>query len=1168
MLAVLFTGSVHAQSTFATLLGTVKDASGAVISGATVEAVNTGTSAHRTMVTDASGSFSFLNLEIGKYSLTVTAPGFEKYSLPELVLTARESRHIDATLALGTESQTVTVVEQLQNVITTESSNLAETKVGDELVELPVAIYSRSAGSTSPISTLTTESGVQTDDSGNLAVMGTTPALMSVTIDGISSVGVEFSGPVSEMFPSFNSIEEIRVSESNNNAEFSGVADITTVSKAGTNQYHGGIFENHENTVLNAGNPFGAKPKIIMNDFGATLGGRLTIPHLYDGRDRTFFFASYEGLRLPRETPFVESVPSLEMRNGNLVNYLAGQGISTIYNADGTPIADPSNVPVSPIAANVIKYLFPLPNTGDPSAYSNNYAVNIPAPVSTNQGDIRLDKVLSSRQSIFVRFSYKNRQVVTAPVTNCGTACGTSGDLLFGGFNTPEIDEGLTLAHNYQLSASLINEFRAGYNAQHSSTTQGFSTQQVLNETGITVPQVNTAWAESPNIVITGFAPTGGSNPTRQRGQIIQALDNLSWTRGNHAFKFGADVKRMTDHDDNAFGNYSSGWYVFDSSSPVGTTVGDPYTAFLQGFPDYTQASTVNKPTQQGRGYAYAFYAQDDWKATPNLTLNIGLRYELHPPLKEVNGNTAFFLPDYTGTVNGQTVNGAMVVPNQQALAANDPLLEQAITPTPILTAQQAHLPQTLRFTDKTDWGPRVGFAWRPYGNDKTVLRGGWGRFLETPLGFSLVAGWAVNSSYTGYYPQAYQADGVTPALSLANAFPAATLSDGVTPCPTSGTAICSTTGSAGYYYAFPIHYKDPSVQQWNMTLEQDLGHGVGLRLSYTGSHGANLEEMVDLNQVAPNKYGYYNVSPDAPVDPASHSCIADGTGNQVADHRPYPCWSVIQSVANVGESNYNGMTAELSKHSGKGLQYDISYMWTRDLSDEAGAIPTGFVGSGGNFLTDRNHPGLDYGNVEYDRKHRFLATWLYDLPFGKGGRWLTGAGAANMLVGGWELAGVAVLQTGPFLTPSESTYDPANTNILSTVLGARPDRVAGTQVYASHKSTAQWLNPNAFNYTDLTQYSGGQPTGIGIGRFGTAPVGGFAGPGTENFSLSVLKTVHFTEHASLQLGLAAANVLNHRNYEPPSTAVDQAGFGTITALQTAEGAGPRSLQLSGRITF
>lgn len=306
---------LRAQSTFGTILGTVRDATTAVVPGATITLTNKGTNTQRTATSDGSGEFTLSNIDVGNYSMAITAPGFEKYSLPEISLTARESRRIDASLKLGQADQTVTVEELAQNVITTEVSNLAETKVGEELVSLPVAIYSRSTGSTSPISTLTTEAGVQTDDGGNLEVMGATPALLSVTIDGISSVGVEYSGPINEMFPSFNSIEEIRVSESNNNAEFSGVADITTVSKAGTGKYHGGVFENLQNTALNAGNPFQtSKTKIIMNDFGGTLGGPVSLPHLYNGHDRSFFFASFEALRLPRETPIVTSVPSLAMR--------------------------------------------------------------------------------------------------------------------------------------------------------------------------------------------------------------------------------------------------------------------------------------------------------------------------------------------------------------------------------------------------------------------------------------------------------------------------------------------------------------------------------------------------------------------------------------------------------------------------------------------------------------------------------------------------------------------------------------------------------------------------------------------------------------------------------------------------------------------------------------
>ena len=428
--------------------------------------------------------------------------------------------------------------------------------------------------------------------------------------------------------------------------------------------------------------------------------------------------------------------------------------------------------------------------------------------------------------------------------------------------------------------------------------------------------------------------------------------------------------------------------------------------------------------------------------------------------------------------------------------------------------------------------------------NDKTVIRGGWGNFIESPLGFSLVSGWAVHSSYVATYNQGYQSDGVTPLLSFANPF---------------NTSAGSGAGTAGFYYAFPIHYHDPNVQQWNLTLEQDFGHSIGARFSYTASHGQNLETMVDLNQVPANPYGYFNTQPGAA---STAACVTDG-GSYVDDHRPYPCWSVIQSVTNQAESNYNSGAVEISRHSGKSLTFDASYTFTRDLSNAGGATPNAFAVAGGTYLTDRFHPGLDYGNVIYDRRHRFLVTYLYELPFGHGQAWLNSTSPLNRIVGDWQLAGVTVLQSGPFLTPYEQSVDPANTNILTTVGQARPDELHNVSLYAPHRTTAQWLNPNAFPYMNLQNADGN-----GIGRFGNAPVGGVVGPGTEIFSMSLMKNFAITENSRFQFGLEAANVLNHRNYEPPNMQVDSSAFGSITALQTVEGAGPRSLELSGRITF
>jgi hypothetical protein len=265
----------------------------------------------------------------------------------------------------------------------------------------------------------------------------------------------------------------------------------------------------------------------------------------------------------------------------------------------------------------------------------------------------------------------------------------------------------------------------------------------------------------------------------------------------------------------------------------------------------------------------------------------------------------------------------------------------------------------------------------------------------------------------------------------------------------------------------------------------------------------------------------------------------------------------------NAAVSNYNSATVEVSRHSGKSLTFDASYTFTRDLSNAGGATPSAFAVSGGSFLTDRFHPGLDYGNVIYDRAHRLLVIYLYDLPFGHGQPWLSSGSALNRLAGGWQLGGVTIIQSGPFLTPYEDSIDPANTNILTTIGQTRTDQLTGVSLYAPHRTTTQWLNPDAFPYLKLQT-----PAGNGIGRFGNAPVGGVVGPGTANFSLSLMKNFALCKSSKIQFGVEAANVFNHRNYEPPNMQADSSGFGSITALQTAEGAGPRSLELSGRITF
>src|SRR6059036_3756220 len=399
-----------AQSTFGQFVGTVKDPSGAVIPGVMVTVKNLGTSATRTAVADETGSYTVVNLEPGDYEITMEAAGFQKFTRTNLQLLARQTVRVDGVMPLQSQAQVVEVSTEAVAPTSTEVSNISETKLGRELIDLPIALGSRATGSTSAFSTLTTQPGVEIDNDGYISVAGANRDMLSVTIDGISTMSARNSAPIAELFPSFDGISEIRVSEVNNTAEFGGISDVTTISKSGSNQFHGGIFENHQNSAFAARNPFSSKvPKLIMDDFGAFGGGPIR-------KDRTFFFADYEGLRLPLQQVLVQSVPSLALRRGDLSVYR-----NQIRDVDGTPF--PGNqIPtsrISPLSLGVMKSLFPLPNTGAPDTIANNYVENFPTPITSNQGDVRVDHNITSKQSVFVRFTYKDRQNTRPPCNLC-----------------------------------------------------------------------------------------------------------------------------------------------------------------------------------------------------------------------------------------------------------------------------------------------------------------------------------------------------------------------------------------------------------------------------------------------------------------------------------------------------------------------------------------------------------------------------------------------------------------------------------------------------------------------------------------------------------------------------------------------------------------------------
>ncbi len=1102
----------HAQSTFGDLRGTTRDPSGLALDHAEVTVHSIEENNDRKLVSGDDGSFAVENLKPGHYELTAMKAGFQRSAATRVELSARQSLRVDITLALAAQTEAVEV-SAAEEQVNTENAEIGDSKVTAQIAQLPLNFR---AATSSPLAALATSPNVQYDSQGNLALSGATANMVGYSVDGISSANVFFSNAGTNPYPSVEGIAELKVTAFNNSAEFSQVGDVTFTTKGGTDRFHGSVFEYFQNdaldaTVLN----FNVKAPKRFNTFGGSLGGPLSIPKLYDGHKKTFFFADYEGNRRRTSQPEQYLVPTAAERNGNISDLAIPNG-TLIDPLSGQPF--PGNtIPASrlnPSALALLNAYYPLPNTmAGGSSY--NYENLQPIPSSTNGFDARIDQVINSKQQVYARFNWKN---LVSDVIN---------PLLPNDVDS-EHDRSFLISHNYVINQNTLNEFRFGFTRTLLAPNFPIEGAAAIGQLGLQNIDVANHPTDGgfPSINFadgTGFTPIGRDHVGPTLSTTKQIADNITYTRGKHTFRAGTDIRWVrfavpeieTPSDD-------YGLFTFNQGVFTGNAFGD----LLLGVPNTTYFA-VTGPRDDAGGPQFGFYAQDEWRVNNRLTVNVGLRWELLPPFVDQNGIQANFNPATNSIlVNSNLTNGLGLAPAflQSFNACTLSNRDLSLPCTNVVLNGQEGLPAGLRQLYKGDYDPRISLAYRPFNDNKTVFRAGFGIFTVTNLGQLQNNNESNPQAAVHTYQNAIGSNGL-PLIQFPN---------------TIATSQLVQLGGGTLEQATDPYYRDPQSAQWNVTLERELFWNTALRVSYVGMNSYRLNVSVNLNQIAPSAIPY---NPSPFVDPRA----------------PFQNWNVIYSTENLGFQNYQAMQVELNHKFGGGLSFQANYTWAKDISDAQGDAPAGYGGETnyGLAVVNRFDLAANRGNVAGARRQRFLLTGSYDLPFGKGRRWSSSSSAINSIFGNWSLNTITLLETGPYLTPTISpAFDQTNTDPADAGSVVRPDLIGNP--IPSNQTPGNYFNINAF-----------APTPVGAARVGNAGVGILEGPGTIAVNGGLSKVMLLREGLKLRFEATFTNVLNHTNFASPSTNVSSPStFGILTSAQTAENGGNRTGQLALRLDF
>lgn len=1126
-----------AQELAATLTGTVTDPSGALVSGATIVVHSEDSGADvRTVTTTGAGSFNITNLSAGRYTVTVNNAGFQTFVAKGVILNVAEKHTLDVQMKAGQVSERVEVTAE-DNPIQTTTAEESGTVTGDQVREL--ALNNRNFEQLvimepGVASALPDKVGFGLQNNTSISVNGSREGAQNWTVDG-GDINDSGSNQTLLNTPGIDAIQEFTLERSNYDASFgrSGGGQIVVATKSGTNQFHGSAFEFNRNNYYNA-NTFGDREAIAFggdpasykvpieryNDYGFTIGGPLFIPKLYHPeKNKTFFFWSEEWRKSSIPETNTINVPTAAELGGVFTSPIPAAPAGCVTTSAGTYTIDPSCFSQNAAAyLNTFMSKYPANPNGQlitPYSELNNFRQDI----------IRLDQNVGDKVRVYARYM---QDVVpqNAPFS------------LWGGNNYPGVENtsinapgrNLVLNATVNISPRVVNEveFVDAWGAINSDLTGAIVNSQAFTSQLTNNTQYSDPYGRAPNVNITGLTGLGnGSAPYHERNIDKNIFDNLSIQHGNHTFRTGVTAMWMQKTE-----NGDGGAATFNFSSQ--NNPNPAFANFLLGQADsYSQQSHDTIPHL--RYLNFEVYVQDDWKVTPRLTLNLGVRYSYFPSPTDSNNTLVNFDPNLYSATVGQALlidpnSGNMTAANANAATYANGLIfptgaacsaAQAITS----LAQCSPYGSRVNPSSNNNWAPRFGIAYDPFGNGKWSIRAGYGIFYDRSL--------------NGIWEQNAFDD--PPLVQTAVKNNTSTSSNNLFDAPlTAGTSGANPTSPTSLVTTGTPTFRVPNYQDYNVSVQHEIARNTVAEVGFVGTKGSHLLGDIDLNQ------------PTVATREANPQVYE----NAIA---PFLGYGAITSRAPLYTSNYNSLQASLNRRFTKGLTLGAAYTWSKLLTT---------------MWEDRTQATYNtynlkqsYGPSLLNTPQMFAISYIYDFPF-----YQNRHDVAGHILGGWELSGITTMHSGqsqtivqsndpwslvtintstPYCTISATNPTcplyPGGLGMGPSTIAILPDQVGSAK---GPKSAGEFFNPAAF--TDA------------VGHFGASRPGQVLGPGFQLWDMSLIKNFNFGEKASLQLRLETFNTFNHGSPSSVDTNVDDgSAFGSVNGWHD-----PRNLQIGAKIRF